>query len=113
MKFGKFKPCNEYHFEVEATLATILGIKPCNEYHLEGTEHYEFRFKNGYGASVIRGPYSYGGPDGLFELAVLKRNRRYPRYWDVTYDTPITSDVLGNLEVDDVVKVLEEISKLK
>ena len=29
MKFGKFKPCNEYH--------------------LEGTEHYEFRFKNGYG----------------------------------------------------------------
>lgn len=49
MKFGKFKPCNEYHFEVEATLATILGIKPCNEYHLEGTEHYEFRFKTATG----------------------------------------------------------------
>lgn len=110
MKFGKFKPCNEYHFEVEATLATILGIKPCNEYHLEGTEHYEFRFKNGYGASVIRGPYSYGGPQGLYELAVLRKRRKH---WEITYDTPIASDVLGNLEHDDVVKALEEISKLK
>ena len=95
MKFGKFKPWNEW------------------KDHIDGTEHYQFHFENGYGASVIRGPYSYGGPDGLFELAVLKRNRRSPRYWDITYDTPITSDVLGNLEVDDVVKALEEISKLK
>lgn len=91
MKFGKFTPWNEW------------------EDHIDGMAHYQFHFKNGYGASVIRGPYSYGG----FELAVLKRNRLYPRYWDVTYDTPITSDVLGNLEVDDVVKALEEISKLK
>lgn len=95
MKFGKFTPWNEW------------------KDHLDGTEHYQFHFENGYGASVIRDHYSYGGPDKLFELAVLKRNRLYPRYWDVTYDTPITSDVLGNLEVDDVVKVLEEISKLK
>ena len=24
-----------------------------------------YRFPNGYGASVIRGPWSYGGPEGL------------------------------------------------
>lgn len=89
MKFGKFEAYRECH---------------------EDGELYEFHFKNGYGASVIRGPHSYGGPDGLFELAVLKRNRQYSRYWDITYDTPLTNDVLGNLEYDDVVKALEEIS---
>lgn len=94
MKFGRFKPWNEL------------------KNNIDGTEHYEFHFKNGYGASVIRGPYSYGGPQGLYELAVLKRNRLYPRYWDVTCDTPITSDVLGNLEYNDVVKYLEEINRI-
>ena len=88
MKFGRFKPWNE--------LKNNIG----------GTEHYEFHFKNGYGASVIR------GPQGLYELAALKRNRLSPRYWDVTYDTPITSDVLGNLEYNDVVKYLEEINRI-
>lgn len=82
MKFGRFEPWNE--------LATA----------------YEFHFGNGYGGIAIR------GPQGLYELAVLKRNRLYPRYWDVTYDTPITSDVLGNLEYNDVVKYLEEINRI-
>ena len=91
MKFGRFKPWNEW------------------EDHLDGTRHYEFRFKNGYGASVIRGPHSYGGPQGLYELAVLRKRRKY---WEITYDTPITSDVLGNLEYDDVVNTLEDISRL-
>ena len=95
MKFDKFTPWNEY------------------KDHLDGTEHYQFHFENGYGASVIRGPYSCGGQQGLYELAVLKRNRRYPRYWDITFDTPITNDVLGNLTHDDVMKALEDISKLK
>ena len=31
-------------------------------------------FPNGFGASVISGKYSYGGPEGLYELAVLRGN---------------------------------------
>lgn len=92
MKFGQFEPENEW-----------------NDY-FDGTEHYQFHFPNNYGASVIRGPHSYGGPQGLFELAVLRKRRKY---WEITYKTPITNDVLGNLKHDDVVKALEEISKLK
>jgi len=83
MKFGKFTPWNEW------------------------AEASEFHFRNGYGGIAIR------GPQGLYELEVIKRNRLYPSYWDITFDTPITSDVLTNLEHDDVVKALEKISKLK
>lgn len=41
--------------------------------------HYGFVFPNGYGADVIQGPYSLGGPEGLYSLAVLvkKRNGKY------------------------------------
>ena len=84
MKFGDFEPWRECH---------------------EDGELYEFHFKNGYGASVIRGQH-----DELFELDVLKRNRRYPRYWDI-YDMPITNDGM-NMEYDDVVNTLEDISRL-
>lgn len=94
MKFGRFKPT------VDKTIA-VGDIK---------LEHYLFTFPNCFGASVIRNPYSHGGVSGLFELAVLKKSGGY---WRFNYKTPITSDVLRNLEVDDVVKALEEISKLK
>lgn len=54
MKFGKFTPWNEW------------------------AKASEFHFGNGYGGVVIR------GPQGLYELEVIKRNRLYPRYWDTT-----------------------------
>ena len=63
-------------------------------------------FENGYGASVVRGEYTYGGDKGLYELAVLDSNG------DLTYDTPITNDVLGHLSEDDVTEVLKEIQSL-
>lgn len=62
-------------------------------------------FPNGYGASVIRSSFSYGGPLGLYELAVLKGN-------NLCYDTPITDDVLGHLTKQDVTRLLGEIEAL-
>jgi hypothetical protein len=64
-------------------------------------------FENGYGASVVQTFFSYGGEEGLYELAVLDSNG------DLTYSTPITNDVLGHLSEDDVTKVLEQIQNLK
>ena len=63
-------------------------------------------FDNGYGASVVVGPYTYGGEDGLYELAVLGKDKK------LTYDTPVTDDVEGYLTEDDVTKLLEQIQKL-
>jgi len=61
-------------------------------------------FENGYGVSVVSHNFSYGGKDGLYELAVLDSNG------ELTYTTPITSDVLGYLTPDDVT---EEMLKLQ
>jgi hypothetical protein len=69
-----------------------------------GIQH-KFKFDNGYGASVIRGPYTYGGGDGLWELAVL----RGPA---LCYDTPITSDVIGWQSEREIANLLDEIERL-
>ena len=63
-------------------------------------------FDNGYGASVIKSPHSYGGNQDLYELAVIKDDA-------ICYDTPITDDVLGYLTEDDVTKYLRQIQELK
>jgi hypothetical protein len=65
----------------------------------------EYHFDNGYGASVIRTEYSYGGKQGLFELAVLKGD-------ELCYDTEITDDVLGHLDEGEVEYWLEKIKAL-
>ncbi len=64
------------------------------------------QFDNGYGASVVKTPYTYGGDKGLYELAVLDSDGR------LTYDTPITNDVIGYLRDIDVTDVMEKIQQL-
>jgi hypothetical protein len=78
-----------------------------------GGERYEVHFGNGYGASVIRNAselgYSYGGREGLWELAVLSDNNGR---WEITHDTTITDDVLGWLTEEDVINTLKKIAKM-
>ena len=62
-------------------------------------------FPNGYGASIVRGSYTYGGDEGLYELAVLKDGH-------ICYDTDITQDVIGWLNSDDVTRLLKLIEVL-
>jgi hypothetical protein len=63
-------------------------------------------FENGFGASVICHKYSYGGKDGLYELAILDTKG------EITYDTPITNDVIGYLTEEGVTAILAEIQLL-
>jgi hypothetical protein len=63
-------------------------------------------FDNGYGASVVKHQYSYGGDKGLYELAVLDKDG------ELTYDTPITDDVIGYLREQDVTDVMVKIQEL-
>ena len=58
-------------------------------------------FKNGYGASIIKGVGSYG-----VELAVITRE-------GLCYDTDIADDVIGNIEsMDDLIGYLKRIEGL-
>ena len=66
-----------------------------------------YHFPNGYGASVVRNPFSYGGEMGLWEIAVLDE------YDNLTYETPITDDVIGYLNDDEVIEVLNKIKELE
>jgi hypothetical protein len=66
-------------------------------------------FKNGYGASVICTPFSYGGPSDFYELAVLKGD---PINWDLCYSTDITDDVIGWLTPNEVTNFLQRIEAL-
>ena len=63
-------------------------------------------FENGYGASIVRFPGSYGFEEGLYEMAVLDRAGR------LTYTTPVTDDVLGHLSESAVEQHLHEIAAL-
>jgi hypothetical protein len=63
-------------------------------------------FDNGYGASVVCTPHTYGGDRGLYELAVLGTDGH------LTYSTPVTDDVIGYLRDIDVTDVMEKIQQL-
>jgi hypothetical protein len=63
-------------------------------------------FDNGYGASVVSHTMSYGGMQGLYELAVLKDD-------ELHYTNPIADgDVRGFLTKEDVSDLLIQIQKL-
>ena len=72
--------------------------------HIEGVQA-RITFENGYGASVVKSPYTYGGDNGLYELAVFKDG-------EITYATPITDDVIGYLRPEDVTDVMTKIQQL-
>lgn len=65
-----------------------------------------YRFPNGYGASVVQHPFL---EKGMVELAVIRFDGKTS--WDITYDTPITNDVMVVKE-EELDSVLESISKI-
>ena len=90
-KLNNMKTFNDLEFKPHSNMDGIMS---------------RIEFENGYGASIVKGEYTYGGKDGLYELAVLNSSG------DLIYDTPVTSDVEGYLSEDDVTKLLEQIQKL-
>lgn len=85
----------------------IMFNHKCEKGQHPFNEQYIYSFENGYGASVVRGLHTYGGDKGLWELAVLDSDGH------ITYDTPITRDVIGYMSETDVEETLNRIRDLK
>lgn len=69
-----------------------------------------YKFDNGYGASVVRYPFSYGGAQGLWEMALLSFD---DISWHITYREDFANgDVAGYLSDKDVLELLEWIKRL-
>ena len=68
-----------------------------------------YSFPNGYGASVIKGKYTYGGPNGKWEIAPWRDDNREFIGQSMLdwYD-----DVKGHLHDADVHSILGQISRL-
>ena len=80
------------------------------EYGWKENQQWLFKFENNYGASVIKHYGSYGWEEDLFELAVIYFDEDS---WQLTYNTPITNDVIGHLTNNDVIRYLNKIKRLE
>ena len=64
-------------------------------------------FENGWGVSVVKHDFSYGGKQGLYELAVIKGD-------EIHYENPVANgDVVGYLKPEDVTRLMEQIQNYK
>ncbi len=68
-----------------------------------------YSFPNGYGASVIKGKYTYGGPEGLWEIAPWTNDKHEFIGLSLLgwYD-----DVKGRLNDPEVDRILKQIEGL-
>jgi len=83
---------------------TLRGY--AKKYDIQNGVGYVYEFENGYGASVVSHDGSYGGKQGLYEIAVLDSTG------DLCYSTPITDDVIGYATEDKVLDTLHRIRML-
>ena len=71
-----------------------------------------FRFDNNYGLSVVSHSFSYGNKQEKFEIAIIKFNSEDDDDWNITYDTPITDDVLGYQSKGDTLDAIRKTMEL-
>jgi len=92
-KTNNMKTFNDLKFDQHPNLGHADGVQA------------RMNFDNGFGVSVVKSPYSYGGENGLYELAVFKDGH-------IHYDNPVANgDVVGYLRPEDVSDAMAVIQK--
>lgn len=72
---------------------------------VDGAEHLVVVFENGFGMSILRGEYTHGGPEGLFEVVVLGKDKEHSEG-----DPFGHGEIIGWLTDEDVVNLAIGIS---
>lgn len=103
---GKIKTFEDLVFNPHAISkeARYLPSPLCEEY--TEAKHAVMQFDNGYGISVVKGTMFYSNGIDTYEVAVLKEGA-------ICYDTPITDDVIGRVDADEVSDIMKQIQELK
>ena len=65
-------------------------------------------FENGYQMSVIKGPHTYGGPQGLWEIAAMDKGREFIGQALLDWN----DDVMGRLTLGEVYRQCLLLEKL-
>ena len=76
----------------------------------ESMKRARVHFKNGYQLSIIQGPSSYGGPEGLYEISPI--NKAGCLDGDLLDEEDQGDDVCGYCEVDKVDHYIRKIGGL-
>jgi len=100
-------------------MGKLFNSPDCEIRHeiFDGTQRI-YRFDNGYGASLVRNKNSLGcyesrtSNENEWELAVIYFDGNKIDEYRLIYDTPITDDVMGHLEEDEIEEVLKRIKNL-
>jgi len=93
-------------FRDVVNLDTIDCVKNYSESYMQRIRVF---FKNGYSLSIIQGKYSYGGEQGLFEIAPF--NKRGKMDGELLGNSE--SDVFGYLSIKQVQLFIKQIGELK
>ncbi len=77
-----------------------------------GGVQYIYAFPNGYGVSLIKNEFSYGGQADLWEIGIIKINSVDPLEWGLCYDTLVSDDVIGYLTDDEAREIMKQVFDL-
>jgi hypothetical protein len=99
---NKIKPC----FELTLPENLISKIVDASDRRLTGMKRARVYFKNGFRLSIIQGKYSYGGNDGLFEIAAFDKSGK------MNGNLVGTDDVLGYLSLKEVNEYIDKLANL-
>lgn len=78
---------------------------------IDGGIQHVYKFANGYGASVVQHEFSYGSHENLWELAVIHFDS--DGEWSLDFSTPVTDDVIGWINMVQVMEILLQIEHLE
>jgi len=89
-----------------STAQTKFGQPVAKQKNINGGIQYQFKFNNGFGASIVKHDFSYGSDEGLWEAALIDLTTD-----NLVYLHDFECDVIGFLSDADVTTLLSKIAK--
>lgn len=93
------------------SLLSSFNMRTLYTREINGGIQHVYKFANGYGASVVQHEFSYGSHENLWELAVIHFDDTGE--WSLDFSTAITDDVIGWINMVQVMEILLQIEHLQ